>query len=499
MVLADLGSRITGALHKMRNATVIDKDVLNELLKEVGNALVAADVNFRLVVQLKVNVSKSVNLQDVSAGSNKRILIQKSLVSELTKLLDPGKAPFEPKKGKPNVIMFVGLQGAGKTTSVTKMAWFYQRKGWKTAIVCADTFRAGAFDQVKQNCTKARIPFYGSYTERDPVQVAVDGVERFKADGTEIIIVDTSGRHKQEAALFEEMKAVARHVQPDDTVFVMDSSIGQAARDQAQAFNDAVDVGSVIITKLDGHAKGGGALSAVAATKSPIIFIGTGEHIDQFEKFDTSSFVSRLLGMGDIKGMVKLMQETDLEGQQEMIKRIGEGKKLTLRDMRDQFQNVMKMGPISNLMSMIPGLSQMMPQGADAQESSNKLKQMMTIMDSMTDKELDSDTKIFDDSRILRIARGAGVHPQAVQGVLTSFKPFQKMGGSLSKMGKITKGGDIKNLDPRKLSQALDPNMLKQMGGQAGLNNLLKQLQGGMGGDQMKQMMKMAGMGGGFG
>ena len=197
---------------------------------------------------------------------------------------------------------------AVKTTSCSKYAYYYKRKGWKTALVCADTFRAGAFDQLKQNATKAKIPFYGSYTERDPVVVAEEGVRQFKSEKYELIIVDTSGRHKQESALFEEMQEVARVVEPDDVVFVMDSSIGQAAKDQAKAFRDAVKVGSVIITKLDGHAKGGGALSAVAATKSPIIFVGTGEHIDDFELFNTKSFVSRLLGMGDISGLLNLFE-----------------------------------------------------------------------------------------------------------------------------------------------------------------------------------------------
>jgi signal recognition particle subunit SRP54 len=176
-------------------------------------------------------------------------------------------------------------------------------------LVCADTFRAGAFDQLKQNATKAKIPFYGSYTERDPVVVAEAGVEQFRAEKYEIIIVDTSGRHKQQAALFEEMQEVARVVAPDDIIFTMDSSIGQAARDQAQAFKSSVPVGSVIITKLDGHARGGGALSAVAATQSPIIFIGTGEHIDDFETFNAKSFVSRLLGMGDISGLLTMVRD----------------------------------------------------------------------------------------------------------------------------------------------------------------------------------------------
>jgi signal recognition particle subunit SRP54 len=151
-------------------------------------------------------------------------------------LAEAKKKKYEPKKGTPNVVMFVGLQGCGKTTTCTKYAYHYQKKGFKPALVCADTFRAGAFDQLKQNATKARIPFYGSYTETDPAKIAAEGVERFKAEKNDLIIVDTSGRHKQEDSLFEEMRQVAESVQPDMTIFVMDSSIGQAAQDQARAF-----------------------------------------------------------------------------------------------------------------------------------------------------------------------------------------------------------------------------------------------------------------------
>lgn len=215
---------------------------------------------------MRKNVKAKINLEELATGLNRRRVIQQAIFEELCEMLSPGKKPFAPKKGRSNVIMFVGLQGSGKTTSCTKYALHYQRKSWKTCLVCSDTFRAGAFDQLKQNATKARIPFYGSYTERDPVKIARDGVEMFKKEGQEIIIVDTSGRHKQEASLFEEMQQISEAVGPDDIVFVMDSSIGQAALEQATAFKEAVTVGSVIMTKLDGHAKGGGALSAVAAT-----------------------------------------------------------------------------------------------------------------------------------------------------------------------------------------------------------------------------------------
>ncbi len=261
------------------------------MLKEICTALLEADCNIRLVKQLRENVRSVIDFDEMAGGLNKRRMIQSAVFKELVKvrtnkyvlknsnyshfqLIDSGVKPYQPVKGRPNIIMFVGLQGSGKTTSCTKLAYYYQKKNWKSCLVCADTFRAGAYDQIKQNATKARIPFYGSYTEVDPVVIAQEGVEMFKKEGFEFIIVDTSGRHKQEESLFEEMLAVANAINPDNIIFVMDATIGQACEAQAKAFKEKVNVGSVIITKLDGHAKGGGALSAVAATKSPIIFIG---------------------------------------------------------------------------------------------------------------------------------------------------------------------------------------------------------------------------------
>jgi signal recognition particle subunit SRP54 len=319
MVLAELGSKITKALRSITGAVVVDEKAIDAMLKEIATALVLADVNVKLVATLRDNIRKKLNFEE-NPGVNKRQYIRKVVFEELCKLLDPGVEPRKMVKGKPNVVMFVGLQGSGKTTTCTKFAAYYQKKGWRCALVCADTFRAGAFDQLKQNATKAKIPFFGSYTEADPVKLARDGVEQFKKEKYEIIIVDTSGRHKQEASLFQEMEQVAKAIQPDSVIFVMDGSIGQAAHDQAAAFKNKVDVGSVIITKLDGHAKGGGALSAVAATKSPIIFIGTGEHFEDFEQFEATSFVSRLLGYGDMKRFINIVKESGIDNQPELLK-----------------------------------------------------------------------------------------------------------------------------------------------------------------------------------
>ena len=393
MVLTELGLKLKDAMTKFIKADVIDKKLLDAVLNEIGVALIKSDIKITYVAKLQKNIRSQFEDMEEESG-NKRLLIQRAVVKELQAMLTSQKKPYAFKKGKPNVVMFVGLQGSGKTTTCTKYAYQFKKKGWKVALVCADTFRAGAFDQLKQNATKCQIDFYGSYTEMDPVKIAEEGVEFFRKKNFEIIIVDTSGRHKQEEALFDEMKQVAAVTNPDEVIFVMDSHIGQACYDQASAFKKAVDIGSVIITKLDGNAKGGGALAAVAATESPIVFIGTGEHFDDFEAFNPESFIKRLLGLGDIKGLFEKVKEViSTEKQAKLAENLQKGV-FTLRDMRDQYTSVLKMGPLDKVVSMIPGLANtMIPQGKE-KEASAKIKKYLCMMDSMTDDELDKKKKI---------------------------------------------------------------------------------------------------------
>ncbi|XP_070577291.1 signal recognition particle subunit SRP54 [Ptychodera flava] len=504
MVLADLGRKITSALRSLSNATIIDEDVLNSMLKEICAALLEADVNILLVKRLRENVKAVIDFDEMAAGLNKRRMIQTAVFKELVKLIDPGVKAWSPVKGKPNVIMFVGLQGSGKTTTCTKLAYHYQKKAWKTCLICADTFRAGAFDQLKQNATKARIPFYGSYTEMDPVVIAAEGVEKFKKENFEIIIVDTSGRHKQEESLFEEMLQVSNAVNPDNVIYVMDATIGQACEAQARAFKEKVDVASVIITKLDGHAKGGGALSAVAATKSPIIFIGTGEHIDDFEQFKTKPFISKLLGMGDIEGLIDKVNELNLDDNEELINKLKHGE-FTLRDMYEQFQNIMKMGPFSQIMSLIPGFGSDFLSKGNEQESMARLKRLMTIMDSMNDEELDSKegAKMFmrNQGRIQRVARGSGVSVREVQELLSQYQKFAAMVKKMGGIKGLFKGGDMmKNVNQsqmmklnQQMAKMMDPRILHQMGGIGGLQNMMKQFQQGAGGGLGGMMGGMGG------
>ncbi|KAJ8755408.1 hypothetical protein K2173_019206 [Erythroxylum novogranatense] len=449
MVLAQLGGSISRAIQQMSNATVIDEKVLNEITR----ALLQADVQFKLVRDMQTNIKKIVNLDDLAAGHNKRKIIQQAIFNELCKMLDPGKPSFTPKKGKTSVVMFVGLQGSGKTTTCTKYAHYHQRKGWKPPLVCADTFGAGAFDQLKQNATKAKILFYGSYMESDPVKIAVEGMERFKKENCDLIIVDTTGRHKQEAALFEEMRQVSEATKPDLVIFVMDSSIGQEAFDQAQAFKQSVSVGAVIVTKMDGHAKGGGALS---------------EYLDEFEVFDVKPFVSRLLGMGDWSGfMDKIHDVVPMDQQPELLQKLTEVT-FTLRIMYDQFQNILNMGPIGQMFQMLPGFSaELMPHGHE-NESQAKLKRYMTIVDSMTAEELDStNPKLMNAFRIMRIE------------MLEEYKRLAKVWSKMKGL-KIPKKGEMsalsRNMNAQQMSRALPPSMLKQIGGIGGLQNLMKQM-----------------------
>ena len=384
------------------------------------------------------------------------------------------------------------------------------------------SYSAGAFDQLKQNATKLRVPFYGSYTQADPVAIAEEGVDQFVKEHYEVIIVDTSGRHRQEAGLLEEMQEISAAVAPDNVVLVMDATQGQAVYDQALAFSNAVDVGSVVITKLDGHAKGGGALSAVAATESPIIFLGSGEHFDDLEPFNAQSFVSKLLGFGDVRGLMEAMNGSP-DDKDELMEKMSKGE-FTLRDMYKQFQRVMNMGPLNKVMGMVPGMPEyLVPKSGDS-DSNRRLKKFLYMMDSMTDKELDGKVDFSDHeepktmSRIRRIAAGSGTHPKEVQMLLQVHKQFEGMVSKMGKSGMVGKQAQAQQQamaaqmrrNPNFINQRLnqmDPKLLEQMGGREAVKMQMEAMArgnagGGMPGMGMPGMgmpgMGMPGMGGGM-
>lgn len=493
MVLAELGNKINKALKGVISSLTIDEITIDNMIKEITNALIASDVGLKLVLQLKTNIKNRLNLEELPSGINRRRYIEKVVFDELCKLLDPGKEVKKLVKGQPNIVMFVGLQGAGKTTTCTKYAAYYQKKGWRTCLICADTFRAGAFDQLKQNATKAKIPFYGSYVEDDPVKIAKEGVEQFKKEKYELIIVDTSGKHKQEDSLFDEMKQIADAIEPDNIIFAMDSTIGQAAYDQALAFKSKVKVGSCIITKLDSGAKGGGAISAVAATQSPIVFIGTGESFDQFEPFEAKSFVSRLLGLGDVSKLAEKLQEIGMDKQTDTTNNLRHGK-FTMRDLRTQFQNLMSMGPLNQVMGMIPGMSDFLQPGQE-KEGQARIKRFICIIDSLTKEEMDHPNVVKMpniESRMKRIARGSGRSIAEVKDVFENYKKFQKLAENIGNSGLVDMKGTPK--DMRDLQKKM-PQLLKGMGPMGNMNNInINQMMKQMGNMNLGNMGGLGGM-----
>jgi signal recognition particle subunit SRP54 len=327
--------------------------------------------------------------------------------------------------------MLVGIQGTGKTTASVKLARFHQKRGVRPAIICADTYRPGAFEQLKQLADRVNVPVYGEPTSKDPLRIVRKGMEEFTDQKHDLIIVDTAGRHKDESELMSEMKDLAKQIEPDEIILAIDASIGQAAMSQATAFNEATKIGSILVTKLDGTAKGGGALSAVAATHAKIKFVGTGEKIDDLEQFIPSSFVGRMLGMGDIKALVDRVRQAEIVVPQKKVKAFMEGK-FSLKDMYDQMVAVRKMGPLKKLMGMVPG-GMNVPD--DAMETAErKLDSWRVIIQSMTKEEVE-DPKLVDSSRARRIARGSGTSDKQVKELINQYFMMKKMMKSMKRRG----------------------------------------------------------------
>ena len=484
MVLQELGEKFTKAFRNLNAHTTVGEDEIDSLLKDVGNALIQADVNIKLVMKLRQDVKTQIMMTDGQVGFNKRKLIQKAVYDSMKNMLDAGVKPYQPRKGKTNIIMFVGMQGAGKTTSCTKYAAYFQKKGYKVALVCVDTFRAGAYDQLKQNAAKARVRFYGDLMQRDPVILAQDAIKSLKSDGIEIIIIDTSGRHKQESSLFTEMKEIKDVVKPNDIIYVIDSTNGQMVQDQASAFRDSVPIGSIILTKMDGHAKGGGALSAVAVTKSPIIFLGVGEHYDELEAFNPKTFVGKLLGLGDVEGLVDMMKQNGLDDKSDLYKKMNDGS-FSLRDMYEHLENVVKLGPMNKVFEMIPGFANEEGNNGNKDYGTRRMKIFLNLMDSMNDEELDSHNvkKIMSNERISRILRGSGRSMRYMQELFVTYTRFEGMVKSMGKanFNKLSKdpaaiASHAGKEQIAKISKFMDPNILKKMGGVAGVQDLMKQM-----------------------
>jgi signal recognition particle subunit SRP54 len=318
--------------------------------------------------------------------------------------------------------MLVGIQGSGKTTTAAKLARFYQKRGLKPALICADTYRPGAFAQLQQLASRVNVPVFGDPQNKDPVKVVSEGLKQFT--DKDLIIVDTAGRHKEERELIKEMKTLEQKVKPNEIVMVIDGTIGQQALVQAKTFHEATPIGAILVTKLDGSARGGGALSAVAATGAPIKFIGTGEKIEDIESFIPSRFVGRLLGMGDLETLLEKVKEAEIKVPEKKAKAILSGK-FTLTDMYEQFEAVKGMGPFRKVLQMLPGMSANVPEEM-LNTAEDRLEKWRVIIQSMRPEEKEN-PKLFNSSRVKRVARGSGTTEKDVKDLLKQYVMMRKM------------------------------------------------------------------------
>ena len=323
------------------------------------------------------------------------------------------------------------------TTSAGKLATYFKKKGLRPSVIAGDVHRPAAYDQLKQIAEQVEVPFYGDKNEKSAVKVVKNGVEKFKRSA-DVIIVDTSGRHKLEDDLIQEMKDIFHATNPDEKLLVIDAAVGQQAGSQAKAFNDAVDITGIILTKLDGTAKGGGALSAASEVDAPIVFIGTGEHATDFERFDPARFISRLLGMGDIKTLLEKAEESMKGKDAEKTARRMMSGKFTLHDMYDQMDMLSGMGPLNKISELLPGGFAGKMKDVDMDDTQDRLQRFRIIMDSMTDEEMEN-PQIIRASRVKRIARGAGVENKDVKELIKYYNMTKRMMKGFSSNRKMRK------------------------------------------------------------
>jgi signal recognition particle subunit SRP54 len=418
MVLDGLGQSLRNAIKKIANASHVDQKLVKEVVKDIQRALLQADVNVKLVLEMTKNLEERALSEKPPAGMSSREHVIRIVYEELVKIIGkPKEIPAKPQR-----ILMVGLYGQGKTTTAGKIARDMHKRGMKVGLVAGDVHRPAAYDQLSQIGKKINVPVYGDPKEKSAVKIAKRALKEF--EGYDVIIFDTSGRHALEPDLIEEIKDVAETVDAENKLLVLDAQTGQQAGPQAKAFHDAVGLTGVVLTKMDGTAKGGGALSAVAETGAPISYIGVGEHLEDLERFDPDRFISRLLGMGDIKSLLEKASEVmDEEKAEEVARKVMSGK-FTLKDMYDQMDMLSGMGPLKKIASMLPGLGDKLGE-QDMEATQARLERFRVIMDSMTEEELDN-PKLIKSSRVMRIARGSGSTPRQVRELLKQYDMSRK-------------------------------------------------------------------------
>ncbi|HEB47036.1 MAG TPA: signal recognition particle protein [Candidatus Pacearchaeota archaeon] len=422
-MLEKLSEILRKATDRIANAIFLDKNLVDSIIRDLQRALIEADVNILLVKEISDRIRKSA-LDERIKGLEKKEHIIKLLHDELSGIL--GEYRQLKLQKKQNRIMFLGLYGAGKTTTVAKLGNYFSKRGNKVALVGLDTHRLAAAEQLKQLAEKHKLSYFIEIDGKNPLKIWKKYEKKLK--DFNVVLIDTAGRHTLDKELISEIKALNKEIKPTEIILVMPADIGQAAKKQTKEFKESVNISGVIITRMDSTAKGGGALTACAETQAGVYFITTGEKINDIEEFNPKSFLSRLLGMGDLETLMeKIRSVTNQDEQEKVKKRIEEGK-LSLEDVIEQVKSMNSLGGFEKIKSMIPGFGKAkIPENLlESQEA--KISKWEHIIKSMTPEEKEN-PELFEKqtSRISRIAKGAGVHNSDIRALLKQYKLLNEM------------------------------------------------------------------------
>lgn len=411
----DLGEGLRKAISRLSGATIIDAKVIREFNKELQKALISSDVEVSLVLSLTKKIEDIALKEKLPAGISAKDYITNILYEELVRLMG---SSYEPEI-RPKRILLLGIYGSGKTTTAAKLSKFYQDRGLSVGIICCDVSRPAAYEQLETLAKQSGAQFFGMKGEQDVRKILKHGLAEMK--GRKVIICDSSGRNALDEKLIEELKQINMEFKPDERLLVINADIGQVAGKQAREFNGAVGLSGVIVTKLDGSGKGGGALSAVAATNSRVTFIGTGEKLNALELYDSKKFVGRLLGMPDIESLIlkvnEAVKESNLKAEDADVE------ELNFDSFYKQLKAMSKMGPMKNVLGMM-GLVDLPKDAIDTGET--KLKKYAVIIGSMTNEERNDERLVRSPARIARIAKGSGTSEKDVKELLSDFNKMKK-------------------------------------------------------------------------
>ena len=434
-----ISEKLNTTLKKIRGYGKLSEDNIQESLREVRLSLLEADVNFVVVREFINSIKERAMGSEVAESLSPGQQFVKIVHEELIKVLGEKNSELNLNVAPPVVIMLVGLQGSGKTTSASKLAKYLVESGKKSPLlVPADVYRPAAIEQLKVLGDSIEIPVFDTQPGSNPVDICSNAVKQAELNGNDVVIIDTAGRLHIDQELMDELISIKNSLDPSEILLVADAMTGQDAVNVSESFNESLDIDGVVLTKMDGDARGGAALSIKSVTGKPIKFFGTGEKLDALEVFHPDRIASRILGMGDVLTLIEKAQDAFEEKKAEKMAKKILKKQFSLEDFRESILAMNKLGPLENITDMMPGMKNVSQNPKAMQMAENELKKSIAIINSMTPKERKNHT-ILNGSRRKRIARGSGTRVEDVNKMIKNFMQMQKMMKNMGKMGKVAK------------------------------------------------------------